>query len=38
MFNLYKNLSPVIVAEIFRARRNNYNLRNFFSISYAKTF
>ena len=30
MFNLYKNLSPAIVAEIFRARRNNYHFRNFF--------
>ena len=26
MFNVYMNLSPYIVAEIFRACRNNYNL------------
>ena len=39
MFNVYRNLSPDIVAEIFRARRNNYNLRHssFFSIPYVKT-
>ena len=39
MFNVYRNLSPDIVAEMFRARRNNYNLRHssFFSIPYVKT-
>ena len=39
MFKVYRNLSPNIVAEIFRARRNNYNLRHssFFSIPYVKT-
>ena len=28
MFKVYRNLSPNIVAEIFRGRRNNYNLRH----------
>ena len=28
MFKVYRNLSPTIVAEIFRDRRNNYNLRH----------
>ena len=40
MFKVYRNLSPTIVAEIFRARRNNYNLTqsSFFSIiPYNKT-
>ena len=39
MFKVYKNLSPTIVAEIFCARQNNYNLRHssFFSILYIKT-
>ena len=39
MFKVYRNLSPNIVAEIFHARRNNYNLRHswFFSIPYVKT-
>ena len=39
IFKVYRNLSPNIVAEIFRARRNNYNLRHFsfFSIPYVKT-
>ena len=39
MFKVYRNLSPNIVAEIFRGRRNNYNLRHssFFSIPYVKT-
>ena len=27
MFKVHQNLSPTIVAEIFRARRKNYNLR-----------
>ena len=39
MFKVYRKLSPNIVAEIFRAFRNNYNLRHssFFSIPYVKT-
>ena len=39
MFKVYKNLSPTIVAEIFGAHHNNYNLRHssFFSIFYVKT-
>ena len=39
IFKVYRNLSPNIVAEIFRGRRNNYNLRHswFFSIPYVKT-
>ena len=39
MFKVYRNLSPNNVAEIFRARRNNYNLRHssFFSIPCVKT-
>ena len=38
MFHIYKNLSPTIVVEIFRAVQNNYNLRqsSLFSISYFK--
>ena len=34
MFKVCRNLSPNIVAEIFHARQNNYNLRHssFFSI------
>ena len=39
MFKVHQNLSPTIVAEIFRARRKNYNLRrsSFFHIRYGKT-
>ena len=39
IFNVYRNLSPNTVAEIFRIRQNNYNLRHssFFSIPYVKT-
>ena len=39
MFKFYNNLLPTIVAETFRARQNNYNLRHssFFSIPYVKT-
>ena len=39
MIKVYRNLLPNIVAEIFRARRNSYNLRHssFFSIPYVKT-
>ena len=39
MLKVYKNLSPTIVVEIFRARQNDYNLRRFsvFSIPYVKT-
>ena len=39
MFKVYRNLSPKIATEIFRGRRNNYNLRYslFFSIPYVKT-
>ena len=39
IFKVYKNLSLTILAEIFRARQNNYNLRHssFYSIPYAKT-
>ena len=39
MFQVYRNLSPNIVAEIFRTRSNNDNLRHssFFSIPYIKT-
>ena len=39
MFKVYNNLSPIIVAEIFRARQINYNLRHsaFFSIPNVKT-
>ena len=38
MVKVYKTLSPTIVAEIFRARQNNYNLRHssYFSIPYVK--
>ena len=34
MFKVYSNLSPTIIAEIFRAHQDNYNLRHssFFSI------
>ena len=39
IFKVYNNLSPTIVAEIFRAHQNNYNLRHpsFFSVPYVKT-
>ena len=39
MFKVYRNLSPNIVAEIFRACRNNYDWRrsSFFSIPYIRT-
>ena len=28
MFKVYKNLSPAIIADLFHARQNNYNLRH----------
>ena len=39
MFKVYKILSPTVIAEMFRARQNNYNLRHssFFPIPYVKT-
>ena len=39
MFKVCKDLSPTILAEIFDARQNNYNLRHssFYSVTYVKT-
>ena len=39
IFKVYRNLLPNIIAEFFRTRRNNYNLRHcwLFSIPYVKT-
>ena len=34
MFKVYSNLPPTIVADVFRARRKNYNLRHSSSFFY----
>ena len=39
MFKIYKNLSPVIITDLFHVRQNNYNLRHnsYFAIPNVKS-
>ena len=39
VFKVYKNLSPPIIADLFYARQNNYNLRHdsYFAIANVKS-